>query len=1857
MIINAGLYALTYKIWKFCNNFTAKGREGSQVKQLKEWARQLLNGVLLGALTIPLILLAISVGADKPTLSFEGAKIQVAADGSTQLLFDICLSGNKLKNGDYHTIGTQFTLNFNADYIMPSDYESNEVLGDPEDWFDPTGDATKAFAVNEDLYHAAGDKNPFKWTRSEIDQIIDYDNNRLSLYLALDNISFDETSDYFEAIPVGESGDLRTVFKINGDKLKLGTLSFRVTDTSKVPEIIAEFNEQSNLLLEDNHGKIDSSKKLIYFTQRASGKGTEPWAILFYTKEQRDERHQTINDYNNDAEAQALFSYNFPKTIISARAANAELTLNAYQVYTGADLDGDGVLEGTVGDIDSALQRYSPAITVTYSDGSEGNFIMPWSQSTTVNDLPWSATTVYDMDGRVVVDTVADSATQIKYDPAHTPKANANQLYRVSKSFCYKDDKGDAQTFPVPIEVKLTVTPVTLVDLTADELERSYALSDQLVTQTVTKMSDLELPTMARLTTDVPVGNGTLTMDIPGWGQKQGTNYVDGSDLSKLVKNGAADDTVEHFPVSADIDNGQEWTDTESNGKLRGNNRAGVYEFNMTQLVGGTLQGYLFTKDDIQDKYPWMTVNKDEWDLTATRTVVWNDTSSDTTEELVDTTKYLVTYVSTVTETLTTTTNPAEADQPKLTLQVGKEGTSLPDGTQFRVRLPDGTVIGNGVTVGATSLADWFTDVVDGTDANTGYYNTKRSDSWSNPQYAYQLYINPGDVANDNGANKTEREKLRRYINLGGWFAVSIKESGKADDTTVATTTWSDFIPVYVPPRENLYAESKEYNFIGKTAELFPWQGGVSTTVVLPQGTYKDVDTATGELNGNELNYGVKTTYNGNTGEQGDAARLYTFTIDPTAPNTDWKTATNSYGNSKYYTRYGADYFFDHALYAAYGWVENVMDLSDPTSYDSTNAKTATIRVEKENKTFVTEGLVLEYVATDGGGKSIIETTNANGYTNVQEVIFEAKQEGYTLRQTYTLRLRNVGTTDVEGIALDLLTDVQKNTIYDKNNDSNPAGGHFEILQAPASYLKAGDSTTFVITYVYDLKAYNGSVADYKDKIYITGNGKTAVGAGKTAGTDYLLDFDAQFSVSPEKLHRVTVNVVPVDKTGTPTMGNAGVIVGEISGTMNKSAGTTAYAQGNTVYILVEPYDEYEIASITAKDSAGNLLSGDNVLQQFNVTKDADGHFIYYFEMPDDDVTVTVAFEEKIPSKLRLSDLRVYSSKAQTNHYPWTGADALNDALNNWNDTKKPLQKTIWQKRFTEQEQTDAATMMAAQSGNQEADDLYLMTGQGTAATAGYKSTEAQYVVVIPAEDDWAQVEVDLREVLYLFKQADYPDINLGGRDYENTVLEKMTVQMALFDTKPDNMTWDDYKAYIGKLLSSDASVYTDIYPNGIYNWDYNNSPYSINPYAQVGQTNPPTTHTSIPFESPEQGKSKYVRVTVSYKPNNETNSTTRSYYIEIHRAKAEPEAELNYGNSPFGMIMNDATMTVKEKERAKTAFVANDFTFDDINSQLTEQNKKDGLTNLVPAVVKDADLEKLHYWIEAWAPPTETWGVAGTDWALDSDWTNANLTTGTAVYDAETGMSETHYKERTDTTKENTINLDLNSYSFFAIMGESFTDAGLSWAKDSSGRYVDLSEVVITLEQVDTLTTTADKDSSANQKTRFTASTSVKVAFVDGTTNAEAKSGATVTAKWAATDADGNTVELRPGRYKLTYTYPDYNYIPADPAAGTSESGDHLTVTRDFVVLAPVGDVNADGVLTGTVDEYLIEKRFSVANTDEPALGYMAYNSDAIHKLRTVDVNNDRNINDADANAISKGKTVGKFYLPIGYKPTPDTP
>lgn len=126
----------------------------------------------------------------------------------------------------------------------------------------------------------------------------------------------------------------------------------------------------------------------------------------------------------------------------------------------------------------------------------------------------------------------------------------------------------------------------------------------------------------------------------------------------------------------------------------------------------------------------------------------------------------------------------------------------------------------------------------------------------------------------------------------------------------------------------------------------------------------------------------------------------------------------------------------------------------------------------------------------------------------------------------------------------------------------------------------------------------------------------------------------------------------------------------------------------------------------------------------------------------------------------------------------------------------------------------------------------------------------------------------------------------------------------------------------------------------------------------------------------------------------------------------------------------------------------------------------------------------------------------------------------------------------------------------------------------------------------------------------------------------------------------------IRPGRYLIQYTYTDFD--------GVSK----LNYYRPFVILRGVGDVNTDGMRDNGYtkvgsDEYAIEDRVT-----DP-LGYEAGEWDGtketvypyanIFKYRVCDVNNDRNINNIDANLVDKNIRKGgdewlRFYEPVDY-------
>ncbi len=1049
-------------------------------------------------------------------------------------------------------------------------------------------------------------------------------------------------------------------------------------------------------------------------------------------------------------------------------------------------------------------------------------------------------------------------------------------------------------------------------------------------------------------------------------------------------------------------------------------------------------------------------------------------------------------------------------------------------------------------------------------------------------------------------------------------------------------------MPVYVPPRANEYLENKEYNFLGDNSDLFTWSGGLTHYVTLPSGTYFDVN-AQGEAlylyNGSKVtladlpaaqkddrgrptqaatrataSYAYSTTYDGTTGAQ--PGTLTTFQVDdmyrtesetPPARGAAWPHTTSASATGTVYT-YGPDPFFDGAVYGGYGTVNQHREA------DNTIAIPETVTVRRDSTRSVPSSQRITLTSVEPTG--ITRVVQNDLTSNVTQVTYNTKEQGYTARQSYTLTITNHGTEPLYGLAIDTLTDG-----YEKEQE----GGHFVMEKAPADYLAPGGSTTFVLTYVFDLRANPSPDAPYHDILYITSSDHPTGGADKREGVDYLLKFDAEVLISSQPTHNVKVVVLPNDLI----MGDANLIIGQRSetDTVNYTPTARSYAQGTRVYLVVEPEDEYSFIDPTLSDPPAAVDANGTPVEVHQVSDEyipADGHPVYWFTMPNYDTTVTIRFYEDTYSKLRLSNLVDFSSKEQAD-LKQTADDTVADE-----DTY-----TVWRKSFTDGERTAAEQWAEDKYGTS---DFYLMTAGRPIPVEEdgntFVSSENQYLVVIPYEADYSQVEATLRE---LVTHNDYKG------DGENK------------DITPNvTMTW------YGKDVRDTWTPFNDG-----ENVIYNSSDIGVPP--QVGDTAGPTKHTSIVFASPAPGTSNYVRITVEA---TEQASTQRFYYLEIHRRPENPIATLHYGNSPYGMIMNatnfrgeDATATANLQQTAKDAFHAG-YTFKGLGQ------------NYLPLVLQGdspaVDVSKVTYWREAWVNNTLPFEPESN--------TGYVLHTETVTDDATNETTVTHSYIPDPAVYDESTNLDLNDYAYFATLGMPLYEPGLIEALDSSGRPVDL-EKIMASAKVTLLDTTKQ-----SQVERFSGTETVTLDLGVSNTQKTALHAAAVTAtqdSWPATSqvktvtetVDGveQTVEkteytpvhnIRPGQYVLTYTYPDFD-------------GGSLSVTRPLVILPRTGDVNVDGCLNSTrfpedatedakklTDEYVLENRVA------DLLGYEAgkweqvdgawtetvYPRANIFKYRVCDVNNDRNVNNIDGNEINllardpDGTHPLKFYEPLNY-------
>lgn len=1885
---------------------------GSIMEQSKQ--SYLRSAIAVALVTVMLLAVpfAVVTQSDGVTDAYDGTKmiairpmmvgdqnmtLSVDANGDIQAKFDVYIENTEYTHGAY------IYLLYNTEWLQASDFDDNSVITSSSSMDREEQDF---FVINEDLTYqnATGERvSAIKEDLSSVDfdgikqdyfRMLDADNGVITLQTIIDQDRLKQDYDSIDAaeplkslihpIWMGEGDDYEYYFDnreadstaTENIAVKLGTLSFKVTSREALRQMVAYGKEVGG----SEHwykGASAVPNAKAPFTVNTETSGGALWGSSTYDYGWHINYYDVQKGLNGGiaevgpkshmipAEAAAGFYYDFGDALVTAEPLTKHVTINAYQAYTYDGSDAAAARDNMA----IVLGKYSPTIVASYADSATRNFVMNWG----VSD---NADYTYDY---IIYEKVGDEWVDVRTIPNYVYNPQAGE-YKATQYLYYKNNDGVIVKYPTPMEVLITVTPVTVVNVGADGLEKVYT---QAEANNINEYDMLDLPDEVRIYTDVISGAPSLYLTIGG--SEELPSWM--PDMLENVKTPSNDGSAAINWPNADNASGS------------------VYEFDLGDLASAdpTLgDSYINRRtsavydDEILIKYPWLTVPEEQYPIKAKRTVY-----PDGTHVAVPELNYDVTYESTTASEYGTisagSTIDYSADGLLLQLNVSKTtvDTTFGPSAAFKLRLPNGWVI--------------EPDVVDGSDAFTivdadGISTPVPASTGGSTEAQYLAVGTGGDISlspgsDDYDADTAEmRDTIRRHINLGGYFAVSVCE-----DSSVADPIWSGFIEVYVPPRANYYEEDKTYNFIGLNAGLFDYAGVLSDTVTVPSGEYTPIvlgyDTngttplATTNTHAAEAeDYGVLTTYDGLTGAQ--PGRTYTFRVEHASDTEVWGTAVTkpdaanpsipdsnytadklvydsySYFNGATITRFNkaddSENRFADMVYDGYGKVINYRQVTgNDYEFEPTIRLDTTAEVVPPAESL---RLIYEGPATN----NVLEREDGQ----VAEVVFDTQTEGYTVRQSFVLTLVNDGTIDIHGLYIDTLKDID---LPSYNADGDPYGGHFEIVTPPSSYLAAGAKTTFTVTYVYDLRS-NGTMLEYLDKLYVCSN---AYGTDKP-----LKDFDARFAVTASDVNRVTVVVLPpfTDSDGsTFYLGEAGVITGLINEGdpdeyMDYTYASTMRRDGDRVYIGTFPYEEYEVEIVLADglrdDSGGD--GGDTGTTTGLRTPDKVNEYegVYAFQMPANNVTVYVVFREPTRSKLRPADIIVYADEND----PATAID-ITDADN---------VKTLWQKEFLEDEETDAqAAVDAADSdmsnplGEIEKDNIYnnaLMTG-GAAGGQGFDASIAHYLVVLEQEENVVQAEALLRKVKALYENsmaatgnvtydalmgALGTDANLGlpyANGYRNADISPVNVVMKVYDEgeSPLDPTHGD-------IVYTNVDVETPV----------GSDDSATKASATVGDTSVPTEHRSIVFDSPAEGSRKWLVITLSFDATEEPEQTKdangdtdaeRSYYIELVRRPSH-SVTMAYGNSPVGMIYN--TKAFVEKNASDEVILTdmertlNTAGRTALETFVATRSFETAVTK--PYAFEQGKLGSYTYNREAWVPYGQ-------------------------LYDPDSLTYTASYSENND--------LDLDPHALFVVLGEDFRDPGLVEIKDSSMREVDPRRVERYIREVYVL-----DDSAGTEYDRFntTATADIDIGtlysgldiasgkwqakheyvhghidrsgtlyplfveydavndteyFLDGTTYFRIDGNNSI-ALDAIEDADiieklepklvdklgggnGEPISIRPGIYELVYKFRDF------------DGGLVLDVARKLIVLAPVGDADASGdaytdaMAETTVeksDESLIEQRVGAP------LGYeVGYHGANTFKFRSADANNDRNVNNIDANELHT-KVTGEKQLPHFYDP-----
>lgn len=1334
----------------------------------------------------------------------------------------------------------------------------------------------------------------------------------------------------------------------SGNGVNLGSITFWV-DPEHLTEMVTSFNESTDFLIgysEDEDKDLESYKRWMlseyipnpndtpsstsdieYLTNKYGP--LNPWGT-FSMEEKKDDP---------DTWGRVVFEFIFPRVLMKADVAGPrDLTVNAYQAF----------VDGKFSDIAATVQRYRSEITGTCADATETNYVFNWGDTTAVADgggdykvyRPWVAA-----DGdpdyidrlRKDTDTGADLEahywTEVKSADPYDPQEGE---YLVTQYFWYEEEENGEivrKMYPLRMEVHLTVTPVYLVDATATDLTATYtetqvkdASSDFI--KKINTVTPLGLPKQALLSLSPVPGPITLTMPITTWAPNAISNLK-----------------TTYTPAQA-----QDWP-----------------------AVGGyVLKGP--TKTEIENyaalTYPWLSIHEDfDANIVAQRNIVADADYAET--------KYEAQWVSTQ---LNATTNSKE-----LQLEVVKtDGRDYAVGSQFRTYIPGGTLIDTTDTTGSTN--DTLPRSVDGQLKTTNN--------------AYSFYGDPGGgttatltYAPGESSRSDHQEDVSRAINLGGWFYVSVSEDGGTTWSELIPVYVPGRTNYYVAGTESYYAADHYYfNFTGKQAGLFPFYSNsvLPTNVVLPIGyavttTY---DGFTGVEPGKVGQFQVKEWASAEE-DPDDSSHTHT------SPDPDeWCSSETSdsekfkvihYGDPADITGISPTYFKD-AIYAAFGAVENHhstkqitvgVDTLTVVDHDVENGERVRMSVQapewntptpsptptptptasptpsptptppptpspspepvpepKESIRLIHEGG--PYPARFWRDNESGVTKDVNG--EVLKTTYTLQQEGYLNRETFTLTIVNDGDTDIYGLSVDLANGEHK-PVYQPDQtkaDYHEFENHFEVLVPPASYLPAGGSTTFTVTYVYNLKDLDPSTKSgtlYEDKIIITSNNNDVVTGVAASDRKFLKEYIADFEVTSSDVYKVSIEIRPpasmdLDNDGTddfPDMGTARIVVG--SGVKpivdpGKPQGKTTDATGAAakpdlttttdtypgehqfVWIYPEAYDEYKVRSVYYIDGYDNNSDEIKVpldihhWWELSITGEPEVES-YFFEMPNKDVTVVVEFYEPILAKLRLSALMGYAGKSDEAKQNEATTALIQDVKEHnvrwYNDTQEVVQDHLLHSVSAVYQDTDYDSSATPPGWSKVVDVMAPEdSSQDALRRADPKATPYiyDYIMVLgdyanTPNDAYAIDDLELAQLrIRLRKNLLAPNI-----DVDQSGSNALDVKFFEYDLVNNQST--------GKQL--------------------NNVEYGKTWYQDI-TTPAPTYHNSYAVPIPQSTNGEVVRVGVqivlsckltqamkdydpAYKDVSVGTEISRDFIVVIIRPAKDITSIFNYGNSPKGMI------------------------------------------------------------------------------------------------------------------------------------------------------------------------------------------------------------------------------------------------------------------------------------------------------------------------------------------------------------------